>query len=261
MSGLPLESLPRVFSVGPGPRMTYGTGSRIAATRATMTAPPAMYSVRARRDMTGRLRAPDPFAVAAGEALVLPDRHGRLELIDQHPAGVEGVTAVRTRNCHDDGQLADPQVPDTVHGRERLHRVLPRDVLGDPAQLRLGRRMRAVGQAGDRTVVVVVAHGAREQRDPARAVCHDGGLHLIDRQRRVTQPDQADGTHRPQVTRPRGQVPPTRPRGQVPPTRPRGQVPLRRRRAIRTIAAVPMTAPAPTAAPAAVIVASLRVIR
>ena len=40
------------------------------------------------------------------------------------------------------------------------------------------------------------------------------------------------------------------------------QEPLfRRRRAIRTIAAVPITAPAPAAAPAAVIVASLRVIR
>jgi hypothetical protein len=49
--GCPPESLPSVFSVGPGYRITYGTGNSTATTIAITVAKPAMASVRERRDM------------------------------------------------------------------------------------------------------------------------------------------------------------------------------------------------------------------
>jgi hypothetical protein len=51
--------LPSVFSVGPGVRITYGTGNSTATAIAATVATLAMASVRERRDMIGRLRAAD----------------------------------------------------------------------------------------------------------------------------------------------------------------------------------------------------------
>src|SRR6201996_127659 len=87
----------------------------------TITATAEMYSVKVRRratgrGMTGRLRATDPFAGTVPELLVLPDRHGRLQLVDQHPAGLEGVAAVGAGHRHHHGQVANGQVADPVHG-------------------------------------------------------------------------------------------------------------------------------------------------
>src|SRR5579859_4893528 len=50
ISGFP-ELSPSVFSVGPGVRITYGTGTSTATTIAATVATPAMASVRERRDM------------------------------------------------------------------------------------------------------------------------------------------------------------------------------------------------------------------
>jgi hypothetical protein len=50
ISGRPEES-PSVFSVGPGVRITYGTGKSTAIAIAATVARPAMTSVRERRDM------------------------------------------------------------------------------------------------------------------------------------------------------------------------------------------------------------------
>src|SRR6202044_151793 len=94
ISGFPEDS-PSVFSVGPGVRITYGTGTSTATAIATTVARPAMASVRERRDMIGRLRAADPFVGTVGEPLVLPHRHRRLELVDQRVAGVKRLGPVR----------------------------------------------------------------------------------------------------------------------------------------------------------------------
>ncbi len=83
------------------------------------------------------------------------------------------------------------QVADAVHGRDGLDRVLLRDCLRDAAQFGLGRRVRDIGQPGDRMAVVMVAHGSGEDRDPARLGRHHGGLNLIHRQWGIAQRDQA----------------------------------------------------------------------
>src|ERR1700735_249022 len=93
---------------------------------ATTTAIAEMYRVSVRRGrdgrggldgraMSGRLRATDPFAGTVSEPLVLPDGHGRLQLVDQHPAGLEGVPAMGARDRPHHGQVADGQLADPVH--------------------------------------------------------------------------------------------------------------------------------------------------
>src|SRR6516164_11006582 len=130
ISGFPEESFPSVFSVGPGPRITYGTGTRTVTAIATRVANPAIESVRERRDMLGRLRAADPLAGTVGEPLVLPDGHRRLQLVDQRMAGVERLRPVRTGHPDDDRQVADGQVAHPVHRRHGDHVVvLGHDVL------------------------------------------------------------------------------------------------------------------------------------
>src|SRR5580693_1395658 len=53
---------PSVFSVGPGPRITYGTGTSTATAIATSVASPAMSSVSERRDMLEDYAEPDHSA-------------------------------------------------------------------------------------------------------------------------------------------------------------------------------------------------------
>src|SRR3984885_8182525 len=127
ISGCPEDS-PSVFSVGPGPRITYGTGRSTATTIATTVARPAMASVRERRDMLGRLRAADPLVGTVGEPLVLPDRDRRLQLVDQRMTGVKGLRAVRAGDPDDHRQVPHVEVPDPVHRghRDRVG-VLGRD--------------------------------------------------------------------------------------------------------------------------------------
>jgi hypothetical protein len=59
---------------------------------------------------------------------VLPDGHFVLEIVDQFPAGLEGLAAMRTGDGDDDGEVTDPEIPHPVHGRERPHRVLGDDL-------------------------------------------------------------------------------------------------------------------------------------
>src|SRR5689334_13173176 len=109
MTGLP-SSGPSVLYVGPGRRATYGTGTANTITRLATSPIPAIRSVTARRDMRARLRAIDPFAVTAGEALVLPDRHRRLQVVDQRVACVEGRAAMPGGDGNHNRQVADGQV-------------------------------------------------------------------------------------------------------------------------------------------------------
>src|SRR6516162_2480833 len=102
--------------------------------------------------------------------------------------------------------------------------------------------MRAVGKAGYAARRVVVPHGAGENHVTAGRRVGDRGPHLVNGQLGVPDGDQPDLAHPTTVSRERT--------GNDPP----------RRRARRTIAAVPRTAAAVPAAPAAVSAASLRAI-
>src|ERR1700729_2781162 len=196
MSGWPEESWPRVFSVGPGPRMTYGTGTSTATARAAITPIEAISSVSERRDISFLSRSADPLVRPVGEPLVLPDRHRGLQLVDQLPARVERLGPVRGGHRGHHGQVADGQVTDPVHDRHPQDRELLRDRRGDPAQLGLGGRVRGVGQARDVMVMVVVADRADEQRNAADGVALDGGADLVHRQLRLADGDQGHGIFR-----------------------------------------------------------------
>ena len=104
------------------------------------------------------------------ELLVLPDRHGRLQLVDQRPAGLEGVAAVGAGHGDDHGEVADR--PGRRPGARRRPRcawnfaaTAPR-----PGAARPRPRDGRVAQAGHALAVVVVPDRADEERDPARLV-------------------------------------------------------------------------------------------
>src|ERR1700735_863756 len=116
MRGWPPGLVPSVFSVGPGLRITYGTGSSAATTAAITTAAPATMRTRERRGMVGRLRVVHPLVGTVPEVLVLPDRPARLDLIDQHAAAFQRLGPVRAGHRCDDREVTDLQVTDPVHG-------------------------------------------------------------------------------------------------------------------------------------------------
>src|SRR5215813_8932867 len=131
-TGLPCSG-PSVLYVGPGSKATYGTGTANMTTRQATTPMPAIRRVSARRDMRARLRAVDPLAVAAGEALMLPDRHGRFQVVDQGVAGVERGGAMPAGHGHHDSKVTDRQITHPVHGGDRVQIESLRDLLGDLA--------------------------------------------------------------------------------------------------------------------------------
>src|SRR5882724_5338217 len=155
-----------------------------------------MSNVRERRDMRGRLRAADPLGRTVGKALVLPYRLRGLQLVDQRPAGLERLGPVPAGHPDHDRQVADRQLPDPVRRGQRDDViVLGDDLLGDPAQLRLRRWVRAVAQPGYTPVLtvltkVVVPDYAEEQGDPPGRWVYDRGSHLIHGQLAVPDGDQ-----------------------------------------------------------------------
>src|SRR3546814_20561546 len=65
---------------------------------------------------TGLLRARmQPVLAAFGVALALPDRHARLDLVDDVATGGEGGVAVRGGDADQDRDVADHQVAGAVH--------------------------------------------------------------------------------------------------------------------------------------------------
>src|SRR3546814_8679816 len=65
---------------------------------------------------TGLLRARmQPVLAAFGVALALPDRHARLDLVDDVATGGEGGVAVRGGNADPDRDDADHQVAGAMH--------------------------------------------------------------------------------------------------------------------------------------------------
>ena len=73
-------------------------------------------SERACRDPLWRT---DPLVRAVGEVLVLPDRHRRLQVVDQRPRRVERLAPVGRRRDHDHGDVPELQPPHPVHRGER----------------------------------------------------------------------------------------------------------------------------------------------
>src|SRR5487761_1705305 len=141
MRGLPPEALPSVFSVGPGLRMTYGTGRTAATTAATTTATPATSRVRARRGMVRRLRVVDPLVGTVAEVLVLPDGHARLDLVDQGVTAVQRLGPVRAGHRTHDREVAHHQVAHPVRGGQPADGEVGGHLRRDPAQFVGGRRM------------------------------------------------------------------------------------------------------------------------
>ena len=76
------------------------------------------------------LRRADPLLGPVVEDLVLPDRHLGLQRVDQGARGGEGVAAVGRGGGDDDGEVADPQLADPVHGRDAADVVLARPPAG-----------------------------------------------------------------------------------------------------------------------------------
>src|SRR5690606_20312645 len=69
---------------------------------------------RRQGNRSGLLRV-QPAGVASGVALVLPDRHSRLDLVDDPAAGGERGLAVGGAGAGPDRQVADGEVADPVH--------------------------------------------------------------------------------------------------------------------------------------------------
>jgi len=57
-----------------------------------------------------------PFSVTIGKALVLPDGNCILDLVDDLPARIECLSALRAGDGHDNGDITNLKVTDTVNG-------------------------------------------------------------------------------------------------------------------------------------------------
>lgn len=154
-----------------------------------------MRPVRAVRLAASRLREADPLLVAVGELLVLPDRHARLEVVDQPAAGGEGLTAVGGRRCDDDGQVTDSQAAHAVHRGQGEDRHVGRHLVRHLGEGVGGTGMGAVVQRVDAAASVGVADRPDEDDDTAGARAAHGRNDLVDRQRRVTDVEEQTGRH------------------------------------------------------------------
>src|SRR5262245_14823518 len=135
------------------------------------------------RGIATGLRRADPLVGAVAESLVLPDRDGRLELVDQVPAGVDRLAPMRRADADDDRDVADRQLADPMHRCDPDHTVGRAHLLGQLAHPVERARVRGVRQALDRLAAVVIAHRTHEHRQPARARIGESVLDLVDAQR------------------------------------------------------------------------------
>src|SRR5215470_11699527 len=195
ISDRPPGPSPSVLRVGPGLRITYGTGRMIAATAAATTPETATYKVSWRREVARRLRIADPLTRAVAEVLLFPDRHAVLQVVDQGAARPERLAAVRAGDGHHDREITHGQLPDPVHGGQRPHVEVRRHLFGHDPQLGRCGRVRTVGQPGNFTGPVMVADRAHEQRDAACSRIGDGDPYLVHRQRRIPQLGDPDHVH------------------------------------------------------------------
>lgn len=88
-----------------------------AASHSRILMAPA-YETDRSRGCGHALRRADPFLRTVGEALMLPDRHARLELVDQPAARRERLVPVRCAGADDDRHVPDSKV---THAVQRGH--------------------------------------------------------------------------------------------------------------------------------------------
>jgi hypothetical protein len=73
---------------------------------------PIAHSHASHRPLT---LGPDPLGVTIGKALVFPDRHGILDLVDDLPTSIECLSALGAGHGHDYGDVTDLEITDTVN--------------------------------------------------------------------------------------------------------------------------------------------------
>ena len=112
---------------------------------------------------------------AVGIMLLLPDRHDLFDPLDRVPTGVERGVAMRGRHADDDARLPDRQRPDAMDDGDVLDAPALADLVADlrPSSLG-GRRVCLIFEMRDGLATPVIAYGAGERRDGARArVSHE----------------------------------------------------------------------------------------
>src|SRR5690606_29393834 len=102
-----------------------------------------------------------PVGLAVGVALVLPDRHARLHLVDDPATGVEGRIAMRGAGADPDRQFPDREIADAMHATGVDRAELRQRFLHDAPALGFGQfDIGLVAQSLHRPALVVVAHPA-----------------------------------------------------------------------------------------------------
>jgi len=148
---------------------------------------------------------PDPLGITIGKTLMLPDRHRLLDLVDDLPARLKRLAALRARHSHDNGNISDLKITDTVNRRNRLNRILRDSLLHHLAQISLYARMRRVTQIRYRSAFVFVADYARKQGDTAgRWNIRDRGVYLGDGKGSLADPQHPDHFHARESSHERG---------------------------------------------------------
>jgi hypothetical protein len=94
-----------------------------------------------------------------GEALVFPDRDGRLQFVDQCMARMEGLRTMLAGHTNNHRQVTNREITYSMNRRDRDHLgILNYDTFGDPTQLSFGRRVGRVGQPAHAAAGVLVPY-------------------------------------------------------------------------------------------------------
>src|SRR5258707_4344686 len=98
-----------------------------------------------------------PAGITASIMFFLPDRHAMFHFVDDEPAGVEGLAAMRGADTDPHGHIAQAQGADTMDAESVLDREAPQGV-GNDALAFLHREFleRFVFQASDFLTLVVI---------------------------------------------------------------------------------------------------------
>src|SRR5205085_11397300 len=109
--------------------------------------------------------APEPFALAVGIRLLLPDRGAELDLLDHEARGLVGFVPVARADRDDQAEVAGLEPAEAVLDRDpEVLAPFPDRLGGDLAQDALAKRGEGVvGDRGDLPAVVQVAYDAVEE--------------------------------------------------------------------------------------------------
>jgi hypothetical protein len=124
--------------------------------------------------------------------LLLPDRHGRLEGVDQMCACRKRLTAVDRADSHNDGDVANLQVTHAMLHRDRENIMLISGLLRTLGEHVQGAGVLGVVERDDIGSVVKVAHGPDEQGNATDRRARDQTESLVDIERRLADADLTD---------------------------------------------------------------------